>query len=77
MQTTWSQIETQAVINKLSETRNVDCIRCYQNIRQPHFLVVNLTDTGGYEIGKLAEMGLCVCIFGDGMRVELWISKLS
>lgn len=77
MQRTWSQIETQAVINKLAETRNVDYIRCYQNIRQPQFLVVNLTDTGGYELGKLSEMGLSVCVFGDGKRVELWISKLS
>ena len=76
METTWSQIETQAVINKLAETRNVDYIRCYQSIRTPRFLVVNLSDTGGYEIGKLEEMGLCVCIFGEESRVELWISKL-
>lgn len=75
MKETWSQIETAAVVNVFAEDRNVERIRAYQNVKHPEYLIINITDTGGSVFGKLSDLGLSCTIFGDGMRIEIWVSK--
>lgn len=76
MKETWSQIESQWVMDKLSETCNNWNVIAYQKIKYPEYLIVLMPSTSSYEIGKLSEKNMCATIFGNGARVELWISKL-
>lgn len=64
-------------MNVFAEDRNVARIRAYQNVNHPEFLIINIPDIGGSVFGKLSDLGLCCTIFGDGMRIEIWVSKMD
>lgn len=64
-------------MNVFAETGNLERIRAYQNVKHPEFLIINMTDTGGSVFGKLTDMGLSCTIFGNGMRIEIWVSKMD
>lgn len=77
MERTFSQIECAAIQHKLEEIHSVNSIRMWQNIGHPNYLIVSLGDVSTRDIMKLEDMGLIATIFGAGMRVELWLSKMN
>lgn len=76
MEKVFSPIECQWILDQLSETHNPNFISMYQYRKNPQFLNVKIGDVSGTDLKKLQDNNLSVTIFGAGMHVELWISKL-
>lgn len=76
MEKVLSPIECKWILDKLSESHNPNQISMYQYIEHKQFLIVKIGDVSGTDIKKLEDNNLSVCIFGAGMHVELWLSKL-
>lgn len=76
MEKVLTPIECQLIMDKLSESHNPNQISMYQNIDHKQFLIVKIGDVSGSDVKKLEDNNLSVCIFGAGMHVELWLSKL-